>query len=39
VKKTKFDKAMDENQETLYPVLVEYIKETNENNTNDNPKR
>lgn len=34
--KTKFDKAMDENQETLYPVLVEFIKETNENKETDN---
>jgi hypothetical protein len=37
--KTKFDKAMDEHQEVLYPVLVQFIKEDNENNTNDNPKR
>lgn len=37
--KTKFDKAMDEHQEVLYPVLVQFIKEDNETNTNDNPKR
>ena len=29
MKKTKFDKAMDENQEILYPVLVQFIKEEN----------
>lgn len=40
MKKTKFDKAMDENQEILYPVLVQFIKEDkDETNTNDNPKR
>jgi len=32
VKKTKFDKAMDENQEILYPVLVQFIKEDNNEN-------
>jgi hypothetical protein len=38
--KTKFDKAMDEHQEVLYPVLVQFIKEeNNENNTPNNPKR
>jgi len=29
VKQTKFDKAMDENREILYSVLVEYQKEEN----------
>jgi hypothetical protein len=33
------DKAIDDWQEILYSVLVEYQKEDNENNTNDNPKR
>lgn len=37
--KSKIDKAIDDWQEILYSVLVEYQKETNENNTNDNPKR
>lgn len=32
MKKTKFDKAMDENQEILYPVLVQFIKEDNNEN-------
>jgi hypothetical protein len=29
MKQTKFDKAMDENREILYPVLVQFIKEEN----------
>ncbi len=37
--KSKMDKAIDDWQEILYSVLVEYQKEDNENNTNDNPKR
>jgi hypothetical protein len=38
--KSKMDKAIDDWQEVLYSVLVEYQKEdTNEDNTNDNPKR
>jgi hypothetical protein len=38
--KSKIDKAIDDWQEVLYSVLVEYQKEdTNEDNTNDNPKR
>ena len=37
--KSKMDKAIDDWQEVLYSVLVEYQKEdTNEDNTNDNPK-
>jgi hypothetical protein len=38
--KSKIDKAIDDWQEILYSVLVEYQKEdTNEDNTNNNPKR
>lgn len=37
--KPKIEKAIDDWQEILYSVLVEYQKEDNENNTNDNPKR
>jgi hypothetical protein len=37
--KSKLDKAMDECQEVLYSVLVQYLKEDkDEANTNDNPK-
>jgi hypothetical protein len=32
MKKTKFDKAMDEHQEVLYPVLVQFIKEDKDEN-------
>ena len=38
--KSKLDKAIDDWQEILYSVLVEYQKEdTNETNTTNNPKR
>jgi hypothetical protein len=38
MKQTKFDKAMD-NQEVLYPVLVQFIKEVqDEDDTTNNPK-
>ena len=38
--KSKMDKEIDDWQEVLYSVLVEYQKEDkDEANTNDNPKR
>jgi len=38
--KSKMDKAIDDWQEILYSVLVEFQKEEkNEDNANDNPKR
>ena len=37
MKQTKFDKAMD-NQEVLYPVLVQFIKETDETKETDSRK-
>ena len=38
--KSKLDKAIDDWQEILYSVLVEYQKEeNNEDNTTNNPKR
>jgi hypothetical protein len=40
VSKSKLDKAMDECQEVLYSVLVQYLKEDkDETNTTNNPKR